>query len=52
MVPTILTFKQQEALKNVSTDILNAIKNDSNSLERLITCGELWLFTYDPEIKR
>ncbi|KAG5311587.1 GVQW3 protein, partial [Acromyrmex insinuator] len=37
MVPKILTFEQQEARKNLSTDTLNAIENDPNLLERIIT---------------
>ena len=52
MVPKILTFEQQEARKNVSTDTLNAIENDPNLLERIITCDKSWFFTYDPETKR
>ncbi|GFU52919.1 putative mariner transposase [Nephila pilipes] len=36
----ILTFEQQ-APKNVSTDNLNAIENDPNLLERIITCDKL-----------
>jgi len=52
MVPKILTFEQQEPRKNVCTDTLNAIENDPNLLERIITCDESWFFTYDPETKR
>ncbi|GFV00358.1 mariner Mos1 transposase [Trichonephila clavipes] len=52
MVPKILTFEQQATRKNVCTDILDAIKNDPNSLEKVITCDESWFFTYDPETKR
>ncbi|GFV86352.1 protein GVQW3 [Trichonephila clavipes] len=52
MVPKILTFEQQATRKNVSTDILDAIKNDPNLLEKVITCDESWFFTYDPETKR
>ena len=40
MVPKILTFEQQEARKNLSTDTLNAIENDPNLLERIIICDE------------
>ncbi|GFT54362.1 protein GVQW3 [Trichonephila clavipes] len=36
MVPKILTFEQQATRKNVFTDILNAIKNDPNLLEKVI----------------
>ena len=52
MVPKILTFEQQATRKNVCTDILDAIKNDPNLLEKVITCDESWFFTYDPETKR
>lgn len=52
MVPKILTFEQLEARKNVCTDTLNAIENDPNLLERIITCDESWFFMYDPETKR
>ncbi|GFX35819.1 putative mariner transposase [Trichonephila clavipes] len=52
MMLKILTFEQQATRKNVCTDILNAIKNDRNILEKIITCDESWFFTYDPEIKR
>ncbi|GFX48184.1 mariner Mos1 transposase [Trichonephila clavipes] len=52
MVPKILTFEQQATRKNVCTDILDAIKNDPNLLEKVITCDESWRFTYDPETKR
>ncbi|GFV60152.1 putative mariner transposase [Trichonephila clavipes] len=34
MVPKILTFEQQATRKNVCTDILDAIKNDPNLLEK------------------
>ena len=44
MVPKILTFEQQEARKNLCTDTLNAIENDPNLLERIITCDESWFF--------
>ncbi|GFU04817.1 protein GVQW3 [Trichonephila clavipes] len=40
MVPKILTFEQQATRKNVCTDILDAIKNDPNLLEKVITCYE------------
>ena len=52
MVPKILTLEQQEACKNICTDTLNAIENDTNLLKRIITCDESWFFTYDPETKR
>ncbi|GFU20161.1 protein GVQW3 [Trichonephila clavipes] len=39
MVPKILTFEQQATRKNVCTDILDAIKNDPNLLEKVITCN-------------
>ncbi|GFV59355.1 protein GVQW3 [Trichonephila clavipes] len=52
MVPKILTFEQQATRKNVCTDILEAIKNDPNLLEKVITCDESSCFTYDPETKR
>ncbi|GFX37903.1 protein GVQW3 [Trichonephila clavipes] len=52
MVPKILTFEQQATRKNVCTDILDAIKNDPNLLEKVITCDESRFFTYDPETKR
>ncbi|GFX89522.1 protein GVQW3 [Trichonephila clavipes] len=51
MVPKIITFEQQATRKNVCTDILDAIKNDPNLLEKVITCDESWFFTYDPETK-
>ncbi|GFW01038.1 protein GVQW3 [Trichonephila clavipes] len=41
-VPKILTFEQQATRKNVCTDILDAIKNDPNLLEKVITCDESW----------
>ncbi|GFX36335.1 FLJ37770-like protein [Trichonephila clavipes] len=37
MVPKILTFEQQATRKNVCTDNLDAIKNDPNLLEKVIT---------------
>ncbi|GFX00422.1 protein GVQW3 [Trichonephila clavipes] len=49
MVPKILTFEQQATRKNVCIDILDAIKNDPNLLEKVITCDESWFFTYDLE---
>ncbi|GFX58090.1 putative mariner transposase [Trichonephila clavipes] len=52
MVPKILTFEQQATRKNVCTDILDAIKNDPNLLEKVIKCDESLFFTYDPETKR
>lgn len=52
LVPKILTIEQKEARENVCTDTLNAIENDPNFLERVITCDESWFFTYDPETKR
>lgn len=52
MVPKILTIEQKEAREIVCTDTLNAIENDPNFLERVITCDESWFFTYDPETKR
>ncbi|GFV15654.1 mariner Mos1 transposase [Trichonephila clavipes] len=51
MVLKILTFEQQATRKNVSTDILDVIKNDPNLLKKVITCDESWFFTYDPETK-
>lgn len=38
MVPKILTIEQKEARENICTDTLNAIANDPNFLERVITC--------------
>ncbi|GFX92489.1 FLJ37770-like protein [Trichonephila clavipes] len=35
MVPKILTFEQQTTRKNVCTDILDAIKNNPNLLEKV-----------------
>ncbi|GFV99942.1 mariner Mos1 transposase [Trichonephila clavipes] len=52
MVPKILTFEQQATRKSFCTDILAAIKNDPNLLEKVIICDESWFFTYDPETKR
>lgn len=52
MVPIILTIEQKEACENIYTNTLNAIENDSNFLERVITCDESCFFTYYPEIKR
>ncbi|GFV45528.1 protein GVQW3 [Trichonephila clavipes] len=52
MVPKILPFEQQATRKNVCTDILDAIKNDPNLLEKVITCDESWFFTYDLKTKR
>ncbi|XKL59001.1 hypothetical protein PGB90_000017 [Kerria lacca] len=49
LVPKIFTFEQQEARKNICIDTLNAIENDSNLSERVITCDESWFFAYDSE---
>lgn len=51
MVLKILTF-ELEIRKNICTDILKAIWNDSNLLEMIITCDESWFFIYDPETKK
>lgn len=39
MVPKILAFEQQEARKNICTEILDATENDPNLLKR-VTCDE------------
>ncbi|GFW70444.1 putative mariner transposase [Trichonephila clavipes] len=41
-MPTSLTFEQQQARKNISTDTLNSIENSPNSLKKLMKCDELW----------
>ncbi|GFT29768.1 protein GVQW3 [Trichonephila clavipes] len=40
MVPKILTFELQEALKRVCTDTLNVIENDPKLLKSTVTCEE------------
>ena len=40
MVPKTPTIEQKEACKKVCTDPLNAIGNDSNVLQSVITCDE------------
>ena len=44
IMPKILTFEQQEIYKKFSTDTLNAIENDPNLLERIVTCVASWFF--------
>lgn len=34
------------------TDILEMIEADSCFLNKVVTCDESWVFTYDPESKR
>jgi hypothetical protein len=52
MVPRLLTPEQKENRKRICTDILEQIQVDSHFLDKVITCDETWIFTYDPETKR
>jgi len=52
LVPRTLTLEQKEARVNICTGILTNIETDPTFLDRVITCDESWLFTYDPETKR
>jgi histone-lysine N-methyltransferase SETMAR len=52
MVPRLLTPEQKENRERICTDILEQIQADSHFLDKVITCDETWIFTYDPETKR
>jgi len=51
MMPRLLPPEQKEIGMNIRADILQNTENDTNILENVITCDELWFFQYDPESK-
>ncbi|XP_066963193.1 histone-lysine N-methyltransferase SETMAR-like [Macrobrachium rosenbergii] len=51
-VPKILSDDQRQFRVECCTDILEMIEADSGFLNKVVTCDESWVLTYDPEGKR
>ena len=51
MVPK-LSDEQKESHKELCLDILQRTENEADLLNSIITCDEIWVFTYDQETKR
>lgn len=51
-VPKILSDDQIHFRVECCTDILGMIEADPDFLNKVVTCDESWVFTYDPENKR
>jgi len=52
MVPKLLRPYQKKRRKELCADILQKIYADPDLLKKVVTCGETWIFQYDPETKR
>lgn len=52
MVPKNLTLDQKFNRKEICSNILKTIKNNTKFLNNIITCDETWIFIYDPETKK
>ena len=50
-VPKILSDDQRQFLMECCTYILEMIEADSGFLNKIVTCDESWVFTYDPKSK-
>ncbi|XP_068238535.1 protein GVQW3-like [Palaemon carinicauda] len=50
-VPKILSDDQKQFRVECCTDILEMIEADSGFLNKVVTCDQSWVFTYDPESK-
>ena len=37
--------------KNIAQEILDAVRDDPNLLQRIITCDKSWVYGYDVETK-
>ena len=48
-VPKILSDDQRQFCMECCTDILKMIEDDSGFLNKVVTCDESWVFTYNPE---
>lgn len=51
-VPRILTAEQKQRRVDVCEELLEAVKDDSTFLSRVITADESWIYGYDPETKQ
>ncbi|XP_068246292.1 protein GVQW3-like [Palaemon carinicauda] len=51
LVPKFLSDDQKQFRVKCCTDILKMIEDDSGFLNKVVTCDESWVFTYDPESK-
>ena len=51
-VPKKLTIEQKDNRKDVCHHLLERIQRDRNFLKKVIIGDEIWIFEYDPEIKR
>jgi predicted nucleotidyltransferase len=47
-----LTQEQKDNRKNICSDVMERITEQSDVLECVITCAEMWIFQYSPETKR
>ena len=52
MVPKVLSDNKKERRKELGLDLLQHVENEPDLLNSVITCDEIWVFTYDPETKR
>ena len=52
MVPKLLLDEQKEHCKGLCLDLLQCIENEPDLLNSIITCDEIWVFTYDLETKQ
>jgi hypothetical protein len=52
MVPKNLTHEQKNNQKNICSDIMEQMTQQSHVLENVTICDETWIFQYDPETKR
>ena len=52
MVPRLLNEGQKERRVQVCQDILEQLETEPNSLKRVVTGDESWIFEYDPLTKR
>ena len=51
-VPTVLREDQRERHGHDSREMVELINSDPTVLDALVTCGESWIYCYDPETKR
>ena len=51
-VPRVLREDQKERRCHDSREMVELINSDPAVLDALVTCGESWIYCYDPETKR
>ncbi len=52
MIPHLLTQQQKDFRARISAKLLQEMNRDPTVLQRIVTCDESWVFTFDPRTKQ